>query len=187
MKVQLLIGAMTASMMMAGCGSSNKTSSNTKTSMEGNITMNTNSTERFTKMVMMGDTVEQDSQTKLEWVGSTGSNGTTACQPHPSATTEAADIAGAKAHCDALIFASHEDWRVATPQEHAIFIKGMQDAGMTPFYANPACPRLIGVDANGTVKAVNTHNSAPVGDMSTWDALLKFDATNYGVKCVRSF
>jgi hypothetical protein len=185
MKVQLLIGATVASLIMAGCGSSDNTS-NTNTSMGGSPTMDANST-RFTKMTMMGDTVEQDNQTKLEWVGSSGSNGTSACQPHPAATTEAADIAGAKAHCDALTFAGHSDWRVATPEEHKMFIQGMKDADMTPFYQNPACPRLIGVDANGKAKAVNTHNSTPVGDMQTWDTLLRSSATNYGVKCVRKF
>ena len=132
----------------------------------------------------MGDTVEQDNQTKLEWVGSLGQQGG-ACRPHAAATSEAEDIAMAKAHCDALEFASHTDWRIATPEEHAMFIKGMKDAGMTPFYQNPACPRVIGANGN-SAKAVNTHNSTPVGAMTPWATLLQQNRTNYGVKCVRA-
>lgn len=180
-----MLGAILASLVTVGCGSSNNTTNNGMNSGANNGSMQT---ERFTKMTMMGDTVEQDNQTKLEWVGSAGSNGTTACQPHGAATTEAADIAGAKAHCESLEFAGHSDWRVATAAEHAAFITGMKDAGMTPFYQNPACPRVLGTDANGTTaKAVNTHNSMPVGAMTPWATLLQQNATNYGVKCVRAF
>ena len=185
MKTTLILGTIAASIILSGCGSSGSSTNN-----NGMNTGNTNGgggqTARFTKMTMMGDTVEQDNQTKLEWVGSVGSNGTTACQPHAAATTEMADIAAAKAHCDALVFASHEDWRVATAAEHAAFITGMNAAGMTPYYANPACPRLIGTDGTNAT-AVNTHNSNPIGAMTPWATLLNQSATNFGVKCVRSF
>ena len=185
MKTTLILGTIATSMILYGCGSSGNSTNN-----NGMNTGNTNSgagqTERFTKMNMMGDTVEQDNQTKLEWVGSAGSNGMTACQPHGAATTEAGDIAMAKAHCDGLVFAGHDDWRVATAEEHAMFITGMDAAGMTPFYANPACPRLIGTDGTNAT-AVNTHNSNPVGAMTPWTTLLNQNATNFGVKCVRSF
>lgn len=169
-----LAGVALAGMMLAGCGSSNST------------TDNNTMANRFTKMTMMGDTVEQDNQTKLEWVGSAGAMGN-ACQPHAAATTEEADIASAQAHCDALEFASHTDWRVATPEEEAEFIKDMKEAGLTPFYQNPSCPRLIGVDGNGKAKAVNTHNSNPVGEMTPWATLITQDSKNFGVKCVRAF
>jgi hypothetical protein len=169
MNKNVLMGAMIASMMIVGCGGGSDTKNEPTKD------------ERFSTMVTGGDTLRIDSMTKLEWIGSEG-NG--ACQPHGAATTESEDIAGAVAHCSSLSFAGHSDWRVATAAEHATFITGMSDAGIIPFYANPACPRLIGSDGT-TAIAVNTHNSSPVGAMAPWATLLMQSATNYGVKCVR--
>jgi len=120
------------------------------------------------------------------WIGSAGSNGTTARQSHGAVTTEAGDIAMAKAHCEALVFTGHSDWRAATATEHATFITGMNSAGMTPYYFNPACQRVIGTDGTNAT-AVNTHNSSPIGATTPWETLLQGQATNYGVKCVRAF
>jgi hypothetical protein len=171
-----LLSTLSITLVMSGCGDDDNTS---KTNED-------NTSTRFEQVTMMNDTVERDNQTKLEWVGSSGSM-STACVPHSAATTQEEDIASAKAHCDALVFAGHSDWRVATPAEHATFIADMNSAGKTPFYLNPACPRVIGVDGDNTAKAVNTHNSTPVAAMTPWSTLLTQGATNFGVKCVRDF
>ena len=61
----------------------------------------------------------------------------------------------------------------------------MKAAGKTPFYANPACPRLIGLTGTSAT-AINTHNSTPIGGETTWETLIDSTASNYGVKCVRN-
>jgi len=167
MNKYLILPLLSASLLLIGCGSDNNSSS---------------TSDRFTTIEMMGDTLRVDSMKKLEWIGSAGNN---ACSPHAAATTEVADIASAQSHCQALIFAGHDDWRMATAIEHQDFITGMNDAGIIPFYANPSCPRLIGVDGSSAT-AVNTHNSTPVGAMIPWATLLMQDATNFGIKCVRN-
>jgi len=165
-----LVGALGVALLINGCGSSDNNTEETS--------------DRFKIVEKMGDMVEQDSQSNLEWIGSAG-NG--ACSPNGAAESEEADVAAAQAHCDALTFAGHDDWRVSTPQEHADHIQGMMAAGMTPFYQNAGCPRLIGVDVNGNAQAVNTHNSDPVGGMTPWSTLLMQDPSNFGIKCVRDF
>lgn len=167
MKRQLFLSLFSASLIFTACGGDNDTE---------------DTSERFMTMTMMGDTLRVDTMKKLEWISSTGTN---ACSPHAAATTEEADIASGNAHCQALSFGGHDDWRMATAQEHQDFIIGMKDAGLTPFYANPACPRLLGTDGNvGT--AINTHNSSPIGGLTPWSTLLIQDATNFGIKCVRN-
>lgn len=170
MKKYLILPILSASLLLIGCGNS-----------ANNNDDNSTSTTRFTTTVVMGDTLRVDNIKKLEWIGSAGNN---ACSPHSAATTEMADIASGKAHCEALTFAGKNDWRMATAKEHQEFITGMKDAKLTPFYANPACPRLIGTDGTSAT-AVNTHNSTPVGEMIPWATLLMQSATNFGVKCVR--
>ena len=163
-------GALVASLLIVGCGGSSKNSSNV---------------ERFTKNTVSEDTVEQDNERKLQWVGSAGADGN-ACQANRIADAEAGDVASANDHCFSLVFAGYNDWRVPTAAEQSEMLKEMLTAGQTPFYTVPSCPRLMGVD--GTVaKAVNTHNSDPVGALTAWSALLQLPKTNYGVKCVRSF
>lgn len=169
MKSNGMISLFAVAILMVGC-SDNDTVENNDTA------------ERFTTMEKSGDTVRIDSVSKLEWIGSAGMG---ACSPHAAATTEMEDLASGIAHCEALVFAGHEDWRMATAAEHADFIKGMDAAGLTPFYANPACPRLIGTEGSDSAVAVNTHNSDPVGSMTPWATLLMQNATNFGIKCVR--
>ena len=173
---KMILSSIIVSLLLLGCG-------NSSSSTEATTSMTTDSDTRFTSMIMDGETVEVDSMKKVEWVGSVGKN-QNACQPHVAATTESADIAGAEGHCSQLVFGTHDDWRVATPAEHKEHITAMNTAGKTPFYANPACPRLIGVDATKAT-AVNTHNSTPIGAETTWVDLINSTASNYGVKCIR--
>lgn len=167
-----LVGVAFTAMIMTGCGSNN----------DKNEEENNAMSDRFTLVEKSGDTVERDNEANLEWIGSAGMG---ACSPNGAATTQEADVAAAKAHCETLVFAGHDDWRVATAQENADHIQGMQDAGMTPFYQNAGCPRLIGVDASDNASAVNTHNASPAGNMTPWATLITQGASNYGVKCVR--
>jgi len=53
-------------------------------------------------------------------------------------------------HCAALDYASHTDWRVPTVTEIQTFTVQMQTAGITPFYQNPACPRVVGYNDDNT-------------------------------------
>jgi hypothetical protein len=183
MKQNIWISTIVASMIMMGCGSNNNDNSDVMVNTDANTTgMDENTTERFTKMTMMGDTVEMDNDTGLEWIGSAG-NG--ACQPNENAGAEDGAVALAKEHCDALVFAGHDDWRASTAMENSKFIKDMKTAGKTPFYGNPACPRLIGTDGN-TAMTVNTHNTNPIGETKPWGDFLNTSGMhNYGVKCVR--
>ena len=171
MNYKLMGGALIASILIIGCG--------------GSTNSNSSNTERFTTMTVNGDTLEQDNVKKLEWIGSAGADGK-ACQANPIADMEAGAVASAVDHCFSLVFAGYDDWRVPTPEEQSDMIKEMRAAGKTPFYTVPSCPRLMGVEGN-TAKAVNTHNSEPVGALTPWPALLQLPKTNYGVKCVRSF
>lgn len=171
MSYNFIGGALVASLLIVGCGSSSSDkSSNVK---------------RFTNKTVSGDTVEQDNQKKLQWVGSAGADGN-ACQANRTADTEAGAVASANDHCFSLVFAGQNDWRVPTAAEQSEMLKEMLAAGQTPFYTVPSCPRLMGVDGT-TAKAVNTHNTDPVGALTAWSALLQLPKTNYGVKCVRSF
>jgi len=171
MNYNVITGAIIASMLIVGCGSTSND--------------NSSDVERFTKVTVNGDTMEQDNQRKLQWVGSAGADGN-ACQANPVADMEAGAVASANDHCFALVFAGHEDWRAPTATEQSDMIKGMLAEGETPFYTVPSCPRLMGVDGE-IATAVNTHNLEPVGGLTSWSDLLALPKTNYGVKCVRAF
>lgn len=168
MNYKIVGSALVASLVLVACGGSSDSS-----------------TERFTKEVRNGDTLEKDNQTRLEWVGSAGADGN-ACQANPVADMEAGAVASANDHCFSLVFAGYDDWRAPTAAEQSAMIKDMNAAGKTPFYTVPSCPRLMGVDGM-TATAVNTHNKEPIGGLTAWPALLQLPKTNYGVKCVRSF
>jgi hypothetical protein len=164
-KIKLISGAIIASMLMIGCGDSDKS-------------------PRFSTITNKNDVIRVDNVRKLEWVGSSGDE---ACKPHSAATTETEDLVSAKIHCEVLVFGGHDDWRVPTAKENVDFILGMKKAGLTPFYANPKCPRVIGLSSEGSsALAVNTHNSKPIGIITPWEVLLTQDPNNFGVKCVRN-
>lgn len=171
MNYGFMVGVLVVSVLIVGCGSSSND--------------NSSNVERFTKVTVNGDTLEQDNTKKLQWVGSAGADGN-ACQANPVADMEVGAVASANDHCFSLVFASHDDWRAPTAAEQSDMIKEMRSAGQTPFYTVPSCPRLMGVDG-ATATAVNTHNVEPVGGLTAWPMLLALPKTNYGVKCVRVF
>ena len=173
-----LIGAVALSFLLVGCGSSSSSTS-TEEMPQSNA--------RFVKMTMADQNIMQDTKTGLEWVeGNNKAGVSSGCNPVGAGNSEPEIKTIAEEFCSDLNFASHDDWRVATPAEHQEFITEMKKAGKTPFYANPACPRLVGKDANGDIKSVNTHNTAPVGAMTTWNDL-PLTGNNAGIKCVRAF
>jgi len=135
----------------------------------------TMSTSRFVPMTMNNNVIMQDMTTNLEWV-----NGSGGCHPMTSGKTSQEAFTEAEGHCDALTFAGHTDWRVPTIGEIQTFTVDMDMAGITPFYQNPSCPRVVGYDdTNTTLKNTNTHNTPPIGMISDWATL------NAGVRCVR--
>jgi len=180
---KILFSSIIASFALVGCGGSDSNNNN-----DDNDDKNNTKTERFAKMPMGDQFVMQDMMTNLEWVeGNGGKAGVSSgCNPVGAGNDTTTIKSIAKEFCSDLNFAGHEDWRVATPAEHQMFITEMAKEGKVPFYANPACPRLVGVEADGTTKSVNTHNTNPIGGMTPW-ADLPLTSNNAGVKCVRTF
>lgn len=127
-------------------------------------------------MTMNSQLLMQDSTTNLEWV-----NGHGGCHPMVPGKTAMVAFNEAETHCAALDYASHADWRVPTVVEIQTFTVEMQNEGITPFYQNTACPRVVGYnDDNTTLQNTNTHNTAPIGTITDWAEL------NAGVRCVRA-
>ena len=173
---KLLLGTLVISTIMIGCGSSDPVtnSANNNTNMGDN---NPTANSRFAPMTMNNQIIMRDTTTNLEWV-----NGPGGCHPMVPGKTAATAFSEAEAHCAALDFASHTDWRVPTITEIQTFTVEMQNAGTTPFYQNPACPRVVGYnDDNTTIQNTNTHNTPPIGTITDWSNL------NAGVRCVREF
>ncbi len=141
-----------------------------------------NDTKRFISMSMMDQDIMQDSNTGLEWVNGTQIAGVeSGCLPVAPGSNVDEINAIALNHCDNLMFAGHSDWRIPSITEIQEFTVEMKNVGMTPFYANPACPRLVGLDTNNTIETINTHNTDPIGMINPWIDL------NAGVRCVRVF
>ncbi len=161
---------------MIGCNSSDpvETTEDTNTQTMDDTTTPV-ATSRFTPMTMNNQIVMHDTTSNLEWV-----NGPGGCHPMVLGKTAATAFGESEAHCAALDYASHTDWRVPTIVEIQTFTVEMQSAGITPFYQNPACPRVVGYnDDNTTIQNTNTHNTPPIGTITDWREL------NAGVRCVR--
>jgi len=170
-----LLSAITLSLLLTGCGTSTTTCP----------TQTHSDDPRFVKVTMAEQNIMQDKKTALEWVeGNNKSDVPSGCNPVTPGNSESAIKTIAEEFCSDLNFANHDDWRVPTPSEHQEFITAMNKEGRTPFYANPACPRLVGKDKNGNIKSVNTHNTAPIGAMTPWNSLA-LTGNNAGIKCVR--
>lgn len=140
--------------------------------------------KRFVSSTENEEVVLTDTETGLTWVnglaeGSTKSQ--TGCNPLPSGLPAEAAKTEAEFFCDQLEFSGYSDWRVATPEEHQVYLVALDKAGIIPFYQNPSCPRVVGIEAQtGTLKTVNTHNTPPIGQINDWNM------SNAGVRCVRS-
>jgi PBP1b-binding outer membrane lipoprotein LpoB len=187
MKLKIVTALLTASVMMMGCHNDDHDSTDTNTT--DNNTTDTNTTDttdtnttagRFSTISISGDTIRIDGTTNLQWIGSKGDG----YKSTAAATTEVEDIATATAYCDTVTFANYKDWRVASSSEVSAFVKAMESEKLTPYYADTSAVRLIGVDTNAS-KAINTHNTSPTGNISTWTTLLASSTTSYVTKCVR--
>jgi len=178
---KILLSSLVISTIMIGCGSSSdgETVATGDNSMQtdGNTTngSNNNTTTRFATMSMNNQTLTRDVTTNLEWV-----NGPGGCHPMVPGKTEQVAFDEAEAHCLNLDFAGHTDWRVPTIGEIQTFTVEMQNANLTPYYQNAACPRVVGYNNDKTqIQNTNTHNTPPIGTISDWGEL------NAGVRCVR--
>lgn len=164
-------GLVLSALFLTACGGS----SETKTAVE-----------RFKPVIVDEEIVIQDSQTGLEWVNGLSPNsnkGVTGCNPMPSGLSTDGVIMEAENFCENLSFGTHNDWRVPTTAEIKKYTVDIDAAGIIPFYQNPSCPRVVGIDINGAVKTpstVNTHNTNPVGGVNAWAS------KNAGARCVRA-
>ncbi len=82
-------------------------------------------------------------------------------------------------YCDNSTYAGFTDWRMPTPLELSKYTVQMYMEGKTPGMARKGCTRTLGVESDGTVKAVWTHNMNQPGYIET--ATL----TPSGGRCVR--
>jgi len=186
MKLKSILILTTSSIFM--CAYNNGGSSNTvKQANEINNTQNTEqamSNTRFSSMTNMSQVLLQDTTTNLEWVNGTSQMGiNSGCLPMTSGKTEDEALSLASEHCETLSFGSHTDRRVPTASEIQVFTVAMANEGSVPFYANPACPRIVGINEHDSTKidTINTHNTPPIGTINSWTSL------NAGVRCVRTF
>jgi len=122
-----------------------------------------------------------DKTTKLQWVNGSEFKEFDGCKGFPKKPTNTKAFIKKEvfAHCEALKFAGHDDWRVPTAKENQAFVTALKKANITPYYTIKACPRVIGTDGD-KIMTTNTHNTKPIGEINPWK-----DGTNGGVRCVR--
>ena len=186
-KLQTLGLSLAVLTIISGCGSNSDTTTpvTTMTTNTGMTTttslVTTSATSRFIPMTMMQQIVMQDMQEGLEWVnGSTDASVSSGCHPMVGGKTQSDAQNEATQFCADLVFATHTDWRFPTDVEIQKYTTDMNSSGLVPFYANPACPRVVGNNMDTTLKTINTHNTPPVGQINNWANL------NAGVRCVRA-
>ena len=137
---KLIIGSLLLATFFVGCGSDSDTvTAVNDIAMENNVensTMtNTQAPERFMAMTMGEQIVMQDNTTKLEWVnGNVQNSGANhGCLPLGPGKAEIEAQEEAKAHCEALNFANHTDWRFATDSEIQEFVTELDKVNIIPF------------------------------------------------------
>ena len=167
MKKTMILASLALSVIMIGCGNS----SNDDNNKNGSIS------SRFSIIDMGGQKVMRDTNTSLEWTNSAGG-----CQPITTSGVAQSDAQNtALNYCNTSTFAGHTDWRVPTAIEGQTFINEMKSEGITPYYTNPTCPRVVGFNAEKTtLQTVNSHNTAPIGAITAWPSL------RAGIRCVRA-
>lgn len=169
LNTKLIAGSILSALIFSGCSDSSTTANNPS-----------NITPRFVAMSMNEQIVMQDMTTGLEWVNGTENvNVIHGCFPMGAGFTQERAQTDANDFCENLDFASHTDWRLASDLEIQEYTLQMNISGFTPFYANPACPRVIGKNIDGELRTINTHNTNPIGTIKEWESL------NAGVRCVR--
>jgi hypothetical protein len=183
MQTKMIFISLLATSIMIGCGSNNK-----KTSTENNTTLDTNKTHenntstehnisktRFELLTINQALVANDNISKLQWA-----NGPKGCQAYTSKTDAQRATMVIKNFCADSTFAGYSDWRVPLATEQSTFIKEMNASGFTPYYTNPACTRVMGLDASKTIlKTINTRNASPIAEIKDWAEQVA------GMRCVR--
>ena len=179
MKVLSTGGLILSAVLLAACGSDSNSDNDNNPSGASNDS-------RFTPTTMNEEIVMRDKTTGLEWVNGVtpGSEKPTGCHPMPSGISADGVVTVANNFCNTLDFGGHTDWRVPKVTELKKYTVDMKTAGLTPFYQNPSCPRVVGFNTNSngmttTISTVNTHNTDPIGEVNPWGS------SNAGVRCVR--
>jgi hypothetical protein len=63
-------------------------------------------------------------------------------------------IVEAQLFCENLNFSTHTDWRVPSVFEIQQYTVNMKSSGLIPFYQNPQCPRVVGINTDGATPTV---------------------------------
>ncbi len=174
MSLLKISGLLFSASVLAACGSSS--------SNDNNNPGGASSDGRFTPTTMNEEIVMRDKTTGLEWVNglAEGSSKTvTGCHPMPPGLSTDGVVTEANNFCNNLDFAGHTDWTVPKVGDLQKYTVDMKTAGLTPFYQNRSCPRVVGFNADKTISTINTHNTDPIGKVNPWGS------SNAGVRCVR--
>ena len=174
MKLLKISGVLFSTVLLAACGSS----SSDKEANPGGAS----SDGRFNPTTVNEEIVMRDKTTGLEWVNGLAANSSkmiTGCHPMQAGLSTDGVVTEANNFCNNLDFGGHTDWRVPRVTELKKYTVDMKAAGLTPFYQNLSCPRVVGFNADNTISTINTHNTDPVGKVNPWGS------SNAGVRCVR--
>ena len=130
------------------------------TVLTAGCTANSASTEtakRFSSKTVGSDTVLTDSTTGLTWT-----NSAQGCKPlfgdDPAQT-----LTKATNFCADLSFAGHSDWRLATVKEMTELETKTDANGISLFYKNPKCARVLAVKSDKSLTSISTTNKGPAG------------------------
>jgi len=114
-------------------------------------------TKRFTTKTVNGDTLLMDNTSGLTWT-----NSGMGCKPlmggSPAETAQQAN-----AFCRSLSFGGFKDWRLSTVAEMTTLETQTDAHGISLFYKNPKCKRVLASNGANSVVSISTSNNAPVG------------------------
>ncbi len=132
---------------------------------------------------VLGDTqtgVIKDNSKNLVWA-----NSQQGCLKVSAGTDEAAKsyATGFCSNLNTIHYGGYDGWRVGTPEENRDFMIQAFGEGITPFYTHPSCVRMMGIDAEGKITIIKTHNTHDIGG---YEAHTFTDTKNQvaGVRCV---
>jgi hypothetical protein len=142
-----------------------------------------NSTKRFSIITFERQIILQDSHTKLEWVNGRDKNSSVedGYKNFPKSKSNIAVTIKneSKRYCKELTFATYNDWRVPTPQEHQALIQATEKENFPLYYSNLETPRVIAISDN-KLTTIDTNNSQPVAKIIPWE-----NQQEAGLRCVR--
>lgn len=133
---------------------------------------------------VLNESVIINHQTGLVWADDNtdepvGGGATRGCLIMDSAANAEELRSRFQGYCERSDYAGFTDWRVPTPLELSKYTVQMFQEGKTPGMARKGCTRTLGVESDGTVKAVWTHNMNQPGRID------ESNLTPSGGRCVR--